>query len=112
MIVDIWATWCPPCRAEIPHFNQLASEFGEDKLVIVGITGEDEATVREFMKATPMKYNVACTADLPAPYNEVTGIPTTFFIDRNGVIDAVAVGYCDYVELKTKATSADFVASS
>jgi peroxiredoxin len=111
VVVDIWATWCPPCREEIPHFNQLAADIGEDKLVIIGISNEDESTVREFVKTTPIKYNVACTSDLPAPFSEVTGIPTTFFIDRNGIIDNVAVAYRDLGVLRQSATASDYVPS-
>jgi peroxiredoxin len=112
VIVDIWATWCPPCRMEIPHFNQLASEVGEDELAIIAISDEDEATVKTFIESTPMNYNVACSNTLPAPYGTISAYPTTFFIDRNGVIDAVIVGYHDFESLKEHATAEDFLAET
>jgi cytochrome c biogenesis protein CcmG, thiol:disulfide interchange protein DsbE len=57
VLVDFWATWCGPCRATIPELNKWAAKFKDD-LVIVGLTDEEPATVREFMKEQPMEYFV------------------------------------------------------
>lgn len=55
VLVDFWATWCGPCRATIPELNKWAAKFKED-LVIIGLTDEEPATIREFMKMQPMEY--------------------------------------------------------
>ena len=110
VVLDFWATWCPPCRKEIPHFVQLASENSRDELVIVGISDEDEETLRAFAAENNVNYTFATAKDLPEPYNQVTGIPTTFFIDRQGVIKNTVVGYHSYNALKAEALSDDWTA--
>ena len=59
LLVEFWATWCPPCRKSIPHLNEIYSKYKAQGLQIVGITDEDEATVKKFQKQIPMDYNVA-----------------------------------------------------
>lgn len=109
VVIDIWATWCPPCRKEIPHFNKLNSELSEDDLLIVGISDEDRDTLVKFMESTPIDYPiVAVENDLPDPYGAVSAYPTTFFIDRNGVIQDIVVGYRSLDTLREYATAPDF----
>jgi peroxiredoxin len=109
VVLDFWATWCPPCVKEIPHFIRLRNETAIDELVIVGISSEDAATLKSFVKKKGVNYPIASADDLPSPYNGVTSIPTTFFIDRQGVIQNVFVGYHDFDELKTQARAPDAV---
>jgi thiol-disulfide isomerase/thioredoxin len=108
VIIEFWATWCPPCIKEIPHLVQLASEHARDELVIIGISDEDEETLRAFAAENSINYSFATAQDLPAPYKQVTGIPTMFFIDRQGVIKNTVVGYHDYDTLKKEALSGDW----
>ena len=108
VVVDFWATWCPPCVKEIPHFIQLRTETPADEVVIVGISSEDAETLQPFIKKKGVNYPIAATDELPAPYNAVTSIPTTFFIDRNGIIQHIAVGYHDFDDLKAHATGEDY----
>lgn len=108
VVVDFWATWCPPCVMEIPHFIKLRAENPADELVLVGISSEDENTLKSFVKKKGINYPIASADDLPAPYNAVRSIPTTFFIDRNGVIQSVLVGYHDLEVLKSHALAEDF----
>ncbi len=109
VVLDFWATWCPPCVKEIPHFIQLRKETPATDLVIVGISNEDADTLKPFVKQKGINYPIASAADLPAPYRDVTSIPTTFFLDRRGVIQKVAVGYHDLDDLKVNALAADGV---
>ena len=108
VIVDYWATWCSPCIDEIPHFNKLRSAIPEDELALVGISSESESTVKEFLLKHDLGYQVAASEDLPSPYSNIIVIPTTFFIDRNGIIQSVLVGYKEYDELKRHATLEDY----
>lgn len=107
VIVDLWATWCPPCVQEIPHFIQLAENIPEDELVIIGVSDEDSDTLNPFIEKKGINYAIVSQIDLPSPYDDVTSIPTTFFIDRNGVIQNIFVGYHDYDSLFAAATAPD-----
>lgn len=109
VVIDMWATWCPPCVKEIPHFIDLTEENSSEELIIIGISNEDEATVRAFYEEHGVNYAIAANVqDLPPPFSEVTAIPTTFFIDRNGVIQTVVEGYENLETLRTLALSKDY----
>ena len=103
MIVDFWATWCPPCKEEIPHFIRLAKEYKTNELTIIGISNEPESKLRQFALRNGINYLVASDELDFEPYNNITGIPTTFFLDGDGVIRDIHVGYMDYKEIKDAA---------
>lgn len=92
-VVEFWATWCGPCRQTIPHLSKVQQYFGPKGVQIVGISKENEATVRPFVKQMggQMAYNVATdnnSATFKA-YMEAAGvntIPHAFIVDRNGRI--------------------------
>ncbi len=107
VILDFWATWCPPCVREIPHFQQLSDESSPTDLLVVGVTSENDSVLGPFVAAHRMRYPVV-SADLsawPEPFSLVTALPTTFFLDRTGVIRRVAVGYHDLAALRAFAAA-------
>ena len=86
-VVDLWATWCPPCRASIPHLNEINKKFKDKGLVIIGVSNEDKATVTDFRKKLPMDYNVAL--DKESKLSEkfgIEGIPHAFVVGKDGKI--------------------------
>ena len=86
-ILEFWATWCPPCRQSIPHLNEVYAKFKARGLLIVGVSKEDPAKVREFMKTLPMNYTVAIdtTGKLGASFG-IRGIPHALIVDKTGKI--------------------------
>lgn len=94
LIIDFWATWCPPCKAEIPDFIDLYKTYQKKGLVILGIALDDKEKVSKFAKDYNINYPIVIgDQSISALYGGITGIPTTFIIDRKGVIKAVHVGY-------------------
>lgn len=87
MIVEFWATWCPPCRTSIPHLNELHKKFKDRGLVVIGVTDETNPTIRQFVKEVPMDYYVG--TDKGGKLSEgfgVTGIPHALIVDKTGKI--------------------------
>ena len=97
VLLDFWATWCSPCRAEIPRFVQLQDKFGAKGLQIVGISMDDSAEpVRQFYRDFHMNYPVALGgAKLGELYGGVFGLPIAFLIDRDGHILSKHIGATD-----------------
>ena len=98
IILDFWATWCPPCRMEIPHFQELYEEYAGQGLVIIGIALDrgGASVVKPFVDSNGVTYPVAIgSREIADAYGGIRGIPTTFIIDRQGNIVDKAVGYRD-----------------
>jgi thiol-disulfide isomerase/thioredoxin len=96
VIVDFWATWCPPCRQEIPGFVELQKQYGDKGLVVVGLSLDDEMeAVKEFCKAQKVNYPVFVVGqDTTAAWGNIEAIPTTFILDKTGKkAGAPRVGY-------------------
>jgi thiol-disulfide isomerase/thioredoxin len=85
VLLEFWATWCPPCRASIPHLQKLHDTYGKRGLLIISVTNEDEETVKEFVKERRMTFPVGIDKDdrTMTTYG-IRGIPAAFLIDRTG----------------------------
>jgi thiol-disulfide isomerase/thioredoxin len=94
VMLDFWATWCGPCRIEIPEFVELQKRYGAQGFAVIGISMDDSAEpVAGFYKQLQMNYPVAIGNDrLGELYGGVLGLPTTFLIGRDGRIYAKHVG--------------------
>src|SRR5262245_7087811 len=109
LIVDIWGTWCPPCRMEVPLFQALQLEYGEQGLQVVGLNDErteDNANaarlVRSFCRSQGVDYPCALiTQQIKEQVPEFGGFPTTLFIDHTGKVRLKLVGSCGMPVLKT-----------
>lgn len=97
IILDFWATWCPPCRFEIPHFVELYEEYREKGLEIIGVSLDlNKAKVEAFIEENGVNYPVLMgDRDVTELYGGIVSIPTTFILDRDGVMRKRYIGYRD-----------------
>ncbi len=94
VLVNFWATWCGPCRAEMPFLQQIYQDWPTDKLVLLAVNvAENSSQVSQFMESAGFSFTVLLDqqAVVARRYN-VTGIPATFFIDKEDVIQDIHVG--------------------
>ncbi len=96
VFVNFWATWCPPCRAEIPHFVELIDKYGKDGFAILGISVDDKKDHKKipaFMKKYKINYPILLDDNKTRfDYGGIRSIPTTFVIDREGKVLGNIVG--------------------
>lgn len=96
VVVNFWATWCPPCRAEFPAFVRKYKQYQDQGLVIIGVNTQDinsDESIRTFMQNTLVHFPIVRDRDerVTRAYN-VRGLPTSVFIDRQGIIREIIVG--------------------
>ena len=95
VLVNFWATWCPPCRAEMPDLVKLQSEYGRDGLQIIGVTYQPEplARVRKFTRRLKVNYPVVLgTSETKSAFSPDETLPLTVIIDRDGTIRGTIAG--------------------
>ncbi|MGM0471078.1 MAG: TlpA family protein disulfide reductase [Bacillota bacterium] len=102
ILINFWATWCPPCRAEMPYIQQLNEEMS-DKVKILAINVREKPTqVKEFIKKN--NYNFTILMDQEAEVANkylVRGVPKTIVINRNGIIKGEHVGSMNLEQMKS-----------
>ncbi len=95
IILNFWATWCPPCRAEIPDFIRVYKKYQSKDVEIVGISLDHKGwdVVRPFVKNNNINYPVLLgDQKIAKAYGNISSIPTTFIIDKKGKIVDQHVG--------------------
>jgi thiol-disulfide isomerase/thioredoxin len=94
VLVNFWATWCPPCRKEIPKLIELQDQYGRQGFQVIGIVVNDtKDAVNEFFKMVRPNYPVAMiTQDMRRKFDDLTGVPSSWLIGRDGRVYAKVVG--------------------
>lgn len=99
VLLNVWATWCQPCRVEMPSMERLHRAFaGTDfRIVAVSIDKEEPEVVEQFVKELGLTFDVLHdqTADIQRIY-QTTGVPESFVIDRHGVIIKKVIGAAEW----------------
>ena len=94
VLLNFWASWCGPCRLEMPFIQQIYEEWSDKGLVVLTVNlQEDPDRVKEFVESLDLSFPVllATNQEVPLAYN-IRGIPATFFIDKNGIIQDIKIG--------------------
>lgn len=109
VVIDFWATWCPPCREEIPGYVALQEKYRDQGVVIVGISLDrgGPKVVKPFAEKMKINYPLVMgTEDVVEAFGGVEGIPTTFIIGRDGKILHKKVGYAPEAKMEALIKSA------
>ncbi|HRR95494.1 MAG TPA: TlpA disulfide reductase family protein [Candidatus Ratteibacteria bacterium] len=101
VIVNFFATWCPPCKREIPDFVKFYNENKDKGIVVIGIcVGSKEQDIKKLIEEYKISYPV-CISDgkVENAYGGINAVPTTFIIDRNGFIFTKQIGMMEEEQL-------------
>lgn len=107
LVVNFWATWCPPCRKEMPAFSAISEKYAGKGVQFVGISIDTDENVRKFQAATPVAYPLVVAPPSVVSLSEELGnsaqaLPFTLIIDRRGGVGLVKVGTLSEQELDRK----------
>ncbi len=107
VLANLWATWCDPCKREMPALERLWKTHRTQGFVVVGIDeGEPRAAVARFVRSARVTYPILLDGDLQyATAFSALGFPTSVFVRRDGMVDAVVTGELDYAQMQAHAQS-------
>ncbi len=104
VVLNLWATWCPPCRDEVPALIRLQEEYGEAGVQVIGVSLDENGArqaVADFAESFGINYPVPVDdGTVQQEYGPLSVIPTTYFLDRNRHIRFYAPGYLDYEQME------------
>jgi thiol-disulfide isomerase/thioredoxin len=104
VVVNFWATWCPPCKQEMPDLEKTYQKYRGEGLVFLGVDQmEDLDTVQQFVKENGYSWTFLLDSDGEASKAyRASALPTTYFVDRQGIIRDVQIGAINASQLESK----------
>jgi thiol-disulfide isomerase/thioredoxin len=108
VLIDFWATWCQPCKKEMPGYQRLVDHYGSRGFAVVGFKFDTMMDMEDpvaFAKKIGVRYPLAvATADLKQKFGGIEGLPTTMLYDRQGILRKKVIGfeYTDVIESELK----------
>ncbi|HLI64392.1 MAG TPA: TlpA disulfide reductase family protein [Terriglobales bacterium] len=106
VVLNFWATWCPPCKEEMPWLADLQKQYGKDGLVVLGVAMDDSspASIAKFASEVGVNYPVLLGTDqVSDDYGDVQYLPTTFYLARDGTIMDKVTGLVGRSEIEADA---------
>jgi thiol-disulfide isomerase/thioredoxin len=109
VLIDFWATWCQPCKKEMPGYQKLADRFGAQGFAVIGFKLDimaDTEEPRAFARRLGIRYPLAVATDeVKNKFGGIEGLPTTLIYDRQGILRQKIIGfeYTDVIEKNLKA---------
>lgn len=101
VVLNFWATWCPPCVKEMPDLQRLSVDMADKDVVVIGISNETTDKLQGFINANNITFHIVSGDGWPSPYNRISAIPTTYIIDAQGTIQDKFVGARSYDQFRT-----------
>ncbi len=101
ILINFWATWCPPCRAEMPSLDKLYEDYGSTVRFLL-VSNEDPDPIREFMDQKKYSFPAWLTISAPPPALKTKSIPTTFILNKEGKIVYSKSGAFDWNSKKVR----------
>ena len=98
LVLNFWATWCPPCREEMPLLERLSEEYETKDLAVVAVSDEPAPEVERYLSENPFRFPVGYLSGSTF-LDDLDARPVTFLIDRNGVVREVKLGSMEYEDL-------------
>jgi thiol-disulfide isomerase/thioredoxin len=92
VILNVWATWCPPCRRELPDLNEIQQEIGQDKLVVLALSDEEAGTVSSYLQDKGFTFVSGVFTNMPESIQKVGTRPVSILIDQKGAVMEMVVG--------------------
>lgn len=107
VVLNFWATWCPPCRQEVPDLVDFYQRYRDKNVVVIGLAVDDDPQeIKEFIRIMDVTYPMAISTDkINKKYGGILGLPITFFIDPEGRIVTQQVGIVTRKQLEQFAST-------